>query len=81
MKRILALFLTVLMILPLACACGQSELGSEEKATTETATAGDPVTEAETAKETGEVAMTPQNSYEHSIPQFDRKIKGQIVQK
>ncbi|MBR7164906.1 MAG: DUF4886 domain-containing protein [Clostridia bacterium] len=66
MKRILAFVLVVLMLLPFASACGQSELKIEETVAAETETEAETAEEVEVS-ETETVAMTPQSPYEQSI--------------
>ncbi|MBR3837559.1 MAG: DUF4886 domain-containing protein [Clostridia bacterium] len=65
MKRVLALLLVLITLLPLACACGQSELKAEETAQAETKTEAAAETVTEAATETA--GMKPQSDYEKKI--------------
>jgi ABC-type enterochelin transport system substrate-binding protein len=66
MKRILAFILVVLMLLPLATACGQSELKIEETVAAQTETQAETQAETVTAQ-TEEGGMIPQNENERNI--------------
>ncbi|MBR7165567.1 MAG: DUF4886 domain-containing protein [Clostridia bacterium] len=65
MKRILAFVLVVLMLLPFAGACGQSELQEQTKAAEETVT--ETKVETAEAEETEPAGMVPQSDYEKKV--------------